>query len=192
MEKTRALAKEYLIKEVVPTLETGDVIFCAMKSIIAQFMNLFQKDPVNWGHVLIADGFGNAYEAHWKVRKVTLESFFERARYWKIIRLKEPKLTNDNKVMMLALAPTVVGYWYGFKRLWQQFLDHIFSTDRFTCGNLDFTNQVCSSYVAWLYNVSNKYEFNGCKWPSCDPDDIEDDTLAYPERWETIDQYLPD
>lgn len=165
-------------------IHTGDIILTSKKSIIVKFMNWFQKDPCIWGHVLVAKDSKTAWEAYWILKESGIEKIFKRHKQYKIIRKKD--LTNQQKEMMLKIAPKLEGHFYGISRIILQMLDQIFHTNWFTTQDDRVYVQVCSSYVAWIFENSCGYKFNGIPWESCDPDDIEDDQLAHPEIWEVL------
>lgn len=165
-------------------LQTGDIILTSKKSIIAHFMNLFQKDPCVWGHVLVVKDKKSAWEAHWTMRVVELSKVFKKYKYWKIIRKKD--LTEKQKKIMRKVAPQLLGRFYSIGRIILQLLDHIFHTNKFSGFDTNQYNQVCSSFAAWIYEMACRYRFNGVTWQSCDPDDIEDDQIAHPETWVVI------
>lgn len=167
-------------------LETGDVILTARNSIIVRFMSLFQDDPVVWGHVLIVKDAYTAWEAGWRLREVDIDKRLSKLgeKNYKIIRKRD--LTADQKVLIRKEAEKLLGLPYGVWRIVLQMFDQIFHTNWFTSKEEDEHIQVCSSYAAWIYYNACEYCFNGCEWESCDPDDIEDDQLAYPERWEVL------
>lgn len=183
-------AKRDLVKDVLPILKTGDVILCSRKSIIVKFMSKFQKDPVRWGHCLVVEDKDKAWEAHWKLRSYSLEKFFKNKMYWRIARKKD--LNEEQRGVMRRVAPPLLGTGYGFWRIVLQLLDHVFRTNKFSGSNENIYLQVCSSFAAWIYEISTGYMFNGVKWMSCDPDDIEDDWEKYPERWEILTEKLLD
>lgn len=161
-------------------LRTGDIILCSKKNIIAKFMDWFQHDPVFWGHCAIAKNSSIAWEADWRLREILIDDILKKGCY-KIIRKKG--LTEKQKEIMRKEAPLLLGQPYGIFRIFLQFLDHIFHTNNFTDKNERETLQVCSSYVAWIYNKACEYKFNDVDWESCDPDDIDDDSLTFPDRW---------
>ena len=165
-------------------LQTGDIILTSKMSIIVHFMNWFQKDPCVWGHVLVAKDNKSAWEAHWTIREVDLSKVFTTKKYWKIIRKKD--LTERQKEIMRQVAPQLLGKFYSVWRIILQMLDHIFYTDKFSGSDSNQYAQVCSSFAAWIYEIACRYKFNSVGWESVDPDDIEDDQLAHPERWEVL------
>jgi hypothetical protein len=166
-------------------LRTGDVILCSKKSIIASFMNWFQHDPVFWGHCAVAKNKSVAWEAGWQLREVLIDDLFNKGCY-KVIRKND--LTEEQKEIMRQEAPKLLGCPYGIFRILLQLLDHVFHTNWFTDHNEQETLQVCSSYAAWIYDKACGYKFNGVEWESCDPDDIDDDSLLFPERWIVLDE----
>lgn len=165
-------------------IQTGDILLTSKKSLIVWFMNLFQKDPCWWGHVLVAKDNVDAWESNYVLKESNIAKVLKKHKYYKIIRKKD--LTEDQKEEMRETAPDLLGYPYGVGRIFLQILDHIFHTDWFTRLDDREYIQVCSSYAAWIYKTACEYEFNGVYWTSCDPDDIEDDQLRYPERWEVL------
>jgi len=165
-------------------LETGDIIFTSKKSIITKFMNMFQKDPVFWGHVLIVKDNETAWEALYTLRESNIYKRLSETNDWKIIRKTD--LTIEQKEKMRKIAPTLLGYPYGVGRIFLQILDHIFYTNWFTKRADIKYIQVCSSYAAWIYWVACRYKFNGVHWMSCEPDDIDDTQIANPNEWRVI------
>jgi len=168
-------------------LKTGDIIFTSKESIIVRFMRLFQKDPVFWGHVLIAKDNETAWEAGPVLRETDIKWKLLKESSWKIIRKKD--LTEHQKEIMKKVAPKLLGQPYSISRIILQLLDHVFDTNGFTMIFGNKYSQVCSSYVAWIYWVACKHKFNGVEWQSCDPDDIEDDQINNPNLWEIITTY---
>lgn len=77
---------------------------------------------------------------------------------------------------------------YGVPRLILFALDKITGTHWFTNFANSKYDQVCSSLIAWAFNhCLCEYDFNGCEWQSCDPDDIDDHAQKNPDAWEVID-----
>jgi len=165
-------------------IQTGDIILTSKESIIVWFMNLFQKDPCLWGHVLIAKDNETAWESNYVLKESNIEKVLKKHKYYKIIRKKD--LTEEQKEEMLETAPDLLGYPYGVGRIFLQVLDHIFHTDWFTRLDDREYIQVCSSYAAWIYKRACNYEFNEVPWQSCDPDDILDDQEKNPDLWKTF------
>lgn len=162
-------------------IQTGDIILTSKRSVIARFMDLFQEDACVWGHILIVKDNDIAWEAHWTLREVKLSKTFKKYKHWKIIRKTD--LTEGQKEIMRKVAPQLLGKFYSPGRIFLQLLDHVFSTDKFSGYNNNQYKQVCSSYAAWIYEMSCRYRFNGVHWSSADPDDIEDDQINHPESW---------
>jgi len=183
------LAKRDLVRDILPTLQTGDIILTSYGSIIVKFMRLFQKDKVNWGHCLVVKDSSTAWEAHWRLREYSLSKFFSNKSHWRIARKKD--ITEAQRAIMMKVSPQLIGRFYGIDRIFLQFLDHIFKTNKFSSIDESVYNQVCSSFVAWIYEIACRYKFNSVPWMSCDPDDIEDDWEKYPDRWEIIEEQLP-
>ena len=165
-------------------IRTGDIILTSKESVVVWFMNLFQKDPCFWGHVLVAKDDVKAWESYWTLRESDIEKAIKKRKYYKIIRKND--LTEEQKEEMREIAPDLLGYPYGVGRMFLQTLDHIFSTNWFTKLDDREYSQVCSSYGAWIFKKACDYEFNGVPWQSCDPDDIEDDQQLYPEKWSIV------
>ena len=153
---------------------------------MAKFMCLFQKDPVVWGHCLITKDNDKLWEAKWLLIEVDAKTRLEKLKDYKILRLN--CLTYENKQTILQEAPKLLGRHYGFQRIFLQIFDHIFNINWFTSQEEREYVQVCSSYAGWIYDKACGYKFNGVDWESCDPDDIEDDSLLYPERWIVVEE----
>ncbi len=172
-------------------LENGDIILTSRDSFIVRMMRYFQSDPVIYGHALVVDADnGCVLEASWKLRAISLEEFFKIKRHkkYKIIRYTE--LTEAQAQVMLKAMYSLIGNIYSFKLIFLQALDHLFFTNWFTKLSTSKNSQVCSSYVAWGYYVACKTKFNGVPWQSCDPDDIDDHSLANPEEWIPLEEVV--
>jgi hypothetical protein len=165
-------------------LETGDIILTSKNNIVVKFMRLFQTDPVFWGHVLLVKDSETAWEVRWYIRESKLKDVFAKHPHYKIIRKKN--ITDRQKELIKQIAPKVMGTPYGIGRIGLQFFDKVWRTTWFTDIDNGIYNQVCSSFVAWVYEMSCRYKFNGISWQSCDPDDIEDDQEAHPETWKVL------
>jgi hypothetical protein len=70
-------------------LQTGDIILTSKKSLIAKFMGLFQKDPVFWGHCLVAKDAAYAWEASYILKETKIEKVLKN-KHLKILRNKYP------------------------------------------------------------------------------------------------------
>lgn len=189
MDRKIKLIRQSLIKDILPTLETGDIILTSNHGAIVWFMQHFQKDPVHWGHSLIVKNSEEAWEASRRLHTIKLSTFFKHKVYWRIARKND--LSKAYKEYMLRTAPRLLGSPYGVYRIFLQLLDHIFHTNWFSSRNKNIYIQVCSSFVAWIYSVVCNYKFNDVPWMSCDPDDIEDDWEKHPDRWTIIAEHLP-
>lgn len=171
--------------DVLNKLKPGDIILTARDSIIVKFMNIFQSDPVTWGHAMIVRDSVSVYEAHWLIRRIATYEVLKNKKSYLIIR---PNFWTDEDTSKLdKVLGCLVGKMYSFKRIGLQALDHITNTNWFTDNWGECTSaQVCSSLVAYAYYVIKRYTFNDVSWKACDPDDIEDDYEKYPERWELV------
>jgi hypothetical protein len=169
-------------------LETGDILLTSKNSIVVKFMRVFQKDPVYWGHAMVAKDESTLWEASWTIREITLDEVLKKKRYYyyKVIRKKD--LTDKQKELMRQVAPKLLGHFYSVGRIVLQALDEIFCTHWFTDEDTRIFSQVCSSFVAWVYEMSCRYKFNELSWASCDPDDIEDDQEKHPEIWKVVEE----
>lgn len=166
-------------------LETGDIILGSKRNIIVYFMKLFQKDPVFWGHCFVVKDADTAWEANWRLREISITDALDQKHY-KIIRKID--LTEEQKEIMRQEAPKLLGQYYGVGRIFLQLLNNLFFTTWFTDRNENEKMQVCSSYAAWIYDKACNYKFNGKHWESCDPDDIDDDSLNFPDLWITLNE----
>ena len=158
---------------------------------MVRLMRWFQSDPVIYGHALVVDAENHcALEAGWTIRATPLEKVFKirRHRYYKIVRYT--KLTEAQTQAMLKAMYSLVGKIYSFKLIFLQALDHLFFTNWFTKLSKSKNSQVCSSYVAWGYYVACKIKFNGVTWQSCDPDDVDDHTLANQDEWLLLEEVV--
>jgi len=169
-------------------LETGDIVLTSKGSIITWFMSLFQKDEVIWGHCLIARNSDKLWEAFHTLREVDADERFSQISSYKILRFKS--LTDLQKSIILREGPKLLGEPYGYFRIFLQMFDQIFNTDWFTSRAENEYLQVCSSYIAWIYDKACDYHFNGVEWTCCDPDDIDDDSILNAHRWEIVEEKL--
>lgn len=167
-------------------LQTGDIFLTSKNSIVVEFMKKFQTDPVNWGHAMVAKNVNTFWEASWTVKEISLEDVLKKKRYYNYKLIRKKDITERQKELMCQIAPKLLGRFYSIGRIILQILDKIFDTHRFTDKDQNIYRQVCSSLVAWVYEMACRYKFSGVSWASCDPDDIENDQLAHPEIWEVI------
>ena len=148
-------------------------------------MNIFQDDPVEFNHASIVSNRNTILEAQTKIREVTISEFFSNHPVgYKILRYNNSSKERNDR--MIKILSNLLGLEYGWYRLFIQLLDHIFRTNMFTSLVRDSKTQVCSSYVAWGYYVIYKLKFNDVGWRSCDPDDIDDESLRNPNDWEIL------
>jgi len=178
-----------LVRDVLPTLQTGDIILCSYKSPVAGFLNFFQKDKVIWGHCLLVKDNTTAWEAKHAIKESSTIDLFKNKKYWKIIR--HIKVNDKKRALINRIMPILLGNEYSFKRFFLHALDNIFGTDMFTSSDSNTNSQVCSSLVGWAYEIAFRYRFTGKYWTSCDPDDIEDDVEKHPENWVILAEKLP-
>lgn len=169
-------------------LKTGDIIFTAKDSIIAKFMDLFQKDPVRWGHCLVVRDNRYAYEAKKMVSLVPLDTVFGRKTAKKYMVIRYKNLTYEHQISIIESCDSILGKLYSFKRIFLQFFDHLFNTNKFTRMDKSYESQVCSSLVAWTYWNAMKMKFNNLGWYSCEPDDIEDHYINNKEQWILVEE----
>lgn len=173
--------------------KNGDLILTETKrSWVLKFMRFFQKDPVKYGHVMIVidaadeleEEFTYVIEAVALIRVTNLFHALKGVNSYKIVRRKD--LTDDQFYRLKKSLVSLEDQFYSVKRILLQALDHIFSTNYFTKLSKDNKDQVCSSLAAWAYYVACKIKFNDVTWRSCDPDDIDDETIKNPDDWEVV------
>lgn len=169
--------------------ETADILLTASKTrigkIIVWILRIFQSDPVFFNHCILVANNKFGIEAEMTgVKYCNLQKKMDLAKAYKLIRCKS--ITNAKKESIVKSVNKLIGISYGFKRLFLQLLDQIFFTDFFTRSLGDNRCQVCSSIIAWAYYVRCRIKFNGVGWKSCEPDDIDDETLLNPDMWEII------
>lgn len=150
-------------------------------------LRLFQKDPIAFHHVILAvdDKLGIEAEVY-GVSYCNLSEKLNKAKSYKVIRYKD--LSEDKKEKIVMSVNKLVGVPYGYRRLILQLLDQMFFTNFFTRSLGDKKCQVCSSLVAWSYYVWKRIKFNSVPWQSCEPDDIDDESLRTSDLWEIIKQ----
>jgi len=159
----------------------GDIILTERKSsIIAKFMKFFQKDSVKYSHSMVVIDDSNVIESHIRIRISPIYDSLKKADSYKIIR--KTNITDKELQILRKSLCSLEGQFYSVKRILLQILDHIFNTNWFTKQSTDKKDQVCSSLVAWGYYVACKIKFNGVEWASCDPDDIDDESLNS-DKW---------
>lgn len=147
-------------------------------------MNFFQKDPVVFYHAMLVENDTNGIEAVLKIKRTNLFERLNHADKYKILRHKN--LTPEKKASIVKASETLLGKGYSITRLLLQLLDQIFHTNFFSGIKKDNMDHVCSSLVAWAYYSRTKIKFNGVEWRSCEPDDIDDESLDNENDWEVI------
>jgi hypothetical protein len=190
MNRELKATKRDLLTNVLPTLQTGDIILTSYRSFISRVMQIFSRnDKVNWGHCLIVKDNTTAWEAHFTIQESNIEEVLRRKKYWKIAHKKD--ITEEQRKEIFEVIKPLIGRDYGYFRLFLFLLDGIFNTNLFTTADYHEHTQVCSSLIAWVYNKCCGYKFNKQDWSSCDPDDYEDDWEKNPNTWEIISEYKP-
>jgi len=169
--------------------ETADILLTTSKTrlgrIIVWILRLFQSDPVFFNHcILVANNKFGIEAATGGIQYCNLREKMETGKAYKLIRCK--CITDAKKEGIVKSARKLMGLSYGFKRLALQLLDQMFSTDFFTRRLGDNRCQVCSSLIAWAYYVRCKVRFNGVDWQSCEPDDIDDETILNSDMWKIV------
>jgi uncharacterized protein YycO len=171
-------------------LQRGDVILVYNRGFLSKairwVLNFFQKDGANYSHVAIAVSEKEVTEALWNgIRKRTFEESIARAKGIKIIRRKG--LDDFRRELLELRALSKIGTNYNYYRLLLQLLDNVFATNWFT-RHLRLTKDlnICSTYVAWVYDKGLGIRFNDVHWLSVEPDDIDDEFFKNPKDWEQI------
>jgi len=150
-------------------------------SIIHFIMKVFQKDPVVFQHVMLVENSCSIIEAEWRICSSSIEDALDGVDHYKVLRYK--RLTEDDKDKIFELAEKLKGLDYSILRIMLQFLDQLFHTDYFSNLYADNKSQICSSLVAWVFYVVKGIKFNNVSWRSCDPDDIDDESLLNSDDW---------
>lgn len=170
-------------------IEPADIIITTdKKSLLSKtilaVLNFFQEDEVKYQHVMMAVDDELCIEA---LNKITVNISRERVRdfkRFKIIRRRD--LTDQQRRDIVARALDMRGFRYGYIRLFLQMLDQTFQTDYFTKRIKDPDYQICSSLVAWCYDVEAGIRFNGISWAAVEPDDIDDESIKNEKDWYTV------
>lgn len=163
-------------------LEPGDIILTSSwRGIVPWFLNLFQRDKVNYGHVSMMATNYTIIEADYHIRRITFAQFFKKHKTFKIIRFND--LSVGDSLKLVQKVESKLGLKYGWLRFICQIFDNIFHTNWFTGSIKDDDIQICSSLVAWAYDVVLGIEFCGIPYESVEPDDIEDEVEEYPALW---------
>jgi len=151
--------------------------------VILWVLRFFQADHVNFNHVLMVCDDIIGIEATNGVTYVDIANKLENSRIYKIIRRVD--LTDEQRIKIVNKAKKCLGQKYGFNRIFLQLLDQIFHTNWFT-RRTKYKRHICSGLVAWAYYAAYKIKFNDVNWCSCEPDDIDDESLNNPDLWEII------
>jgi hypothetical protein len=153
---------------------------------ILWFIRLLQKDPIKFCHCILSVGGGYGIQADKKVSYCVVDDECEKAKSFKVIRNKNLSYEQRNKVV--DKMKVLLGLPYSVRVIVLQALDKIFGTTFFTrtFGNKDC--HVCSSAIAWAYYAACGIKFDGVGWKTCDPDNIDDESLNNTEDWETIEE----
>ena len=167
----------------------GDIIITRSRGtlfgkLILKIMRMFQNDRVKYQHIAMVVNNDMAIEALSKVELTCLKNRFSQFEKYKIIRCRT--INNEERQNIVDIALQLEGVNYSFCRLFFQFLDQIFQTNFFTNQIRDPRFQICSSLVAWAYHMAVNIEFNNVDWKSCEPDDIDDESIKNPNMWKTI------
>ena len=153
------------------------------KAILA-VLNFFQKDEVRYQHAMLAVNEEVCIEA---LNKITFSYTRDRMKDFKRFKIiRHRNLTDDQRKAIVQRAITLHGRSYGYIRLFLQLLDQTFHTNYFTRRIKNPTYQICSSLVAWCYDVETGIRFNGLSWAAVEPDDIDDESLRSNTDFETI------
>lgn len=169
------------------TLKPADIIltrgYNLLSKAIITVLRLFQKDEVDFNHALMVADENIGIEAGTKIQYVNLKDVLEGAEGYKIIRRVD--LTDEQRMKIIKKANKCIGQEYGYLRLIMQLFDQIFHTNWFT-RRLKYRNHICSGLVAWAYFVVRRIKFNDVPWRSCEPDDVDDESLKNPDLWEIV------
>ncbi len=167
----------------------ADIIITADKKswfskAILVVLNFFQKDEVKYQHVMMAIDDKMCIEALNKITTNVSRDRMKDFKRFKIIRHKY--ITDDEREAIVRRAETLMGLDYGYIRLVLQLFDQALQTNFFTKRIKDPNYQICSSLVAWCYDVETGVRFNGINWSAVEPDDIDDESLRYRSDFTTI------
>ena len=155
-------------------------------SIVHFVMKMFQKDSVMFQHAMLVEDSCNVIEAKWSICCSTIEDALKGVNHYKILRYKH--LTEDDRNKIFELAEKLKGLDYSILRISLQLLDQLFHTNYFSNLYDDNKSQICSSFVAWVFYVVKGIKFNNVSWRSCDPDDIDDESLSNPVDWIVVEE----
>lgn len=170
-------------------LKPADIIITTdekswFSSAILSVLRFFQSDPVEYQHAMLVVDDLTCIEANWEVEINLLMDRLGDFKRYKVIRHKD--LTDEQREQIVEKARDLVGLRYSILRITLQLFDHLFNSNYFTKRIKDPDQQICSSLVAWCYSVVTGIRFNGVHWASCEPDDIDDESLRPNTEFETI------
>ena len=170
-------------------LKPADIILTTdKKSLFSQailsVLRFFQDDPVVYQHTMLVVDNNWCIEANWEVETSLVNERFADFKKYKIIRHRD--LTDAQREEIVERAKSLLGLRYSVLRIVLQLFDHLFSSNYFTRRIKDPDQQICSSLVAWSYSKVIGVKFNDVHWSSCEPDDIDDESLKDDTEFETI------
>jgi len=170
-------------------LKPADIIITTDKSslfstAILTVLNFFQKDRVRYQHAILVVDDKECIEARWKVKYSVIEDRLKDFKRYKILRYEG--LTEDQGKRIVDKAKSLLGIRYSVLRITLQLFDQVFSTNYFTRRIKDPHQQICSSLVAWCYDVETGIRFNHTNWSAVEPDDIDDESLIPNTKFKTI------
>ena len=170
-------------------LKSADIILTTDKKswlskAILWVLNFFQKDKVRYQHVMLVVDNDICIEALNKITFNYIRTRIKDFKRFKVIRHND--ITDEQRLLIVARAKSLRGLDYGYIRLFLQLLDQVFNTNWFTKRIKDPNYQICSSFVAWCYDVETGIRFNNVNWASVEPDSIDDESLKQDSPFETI------
>lgn len=177
-------------------IKPGDIIITTDKkswfsSAIIMGLSFFQKDTVEYSHVMMAIDDELCIEAVAKGITISrIEDRFKDFKRYKIIRHKD--ITEEQAKTIVGFSKKLIGLKYSILRIVLQVFDQILRTDFFTKLLKDPKEQVCSSLVGWCYGYVMDVRFNDVDWRSCEPDDIDDESLKSDGEFESIFEWRKD
>jgi len=166
--------------DIIITTDKKSLLSAAILSVL----NFFQKDEVKYQHAMLVVNDKLCIEA---LNKITFNYIEERMKDFKRYKvIRHTGLTDKERLCIVDRAKSLRGLDYGYVRLGLQLFDQMFSTNWFTRRIKDPNYQICSSMVAWCYDVETGVRFNGINWSAVEPDDIDDESLSSTTDFETI------
>lgn len=170
-------------------LQPGDIVLMRTKNIFGDIIVDFLRktslktDVVNYGHVGMMMENNQLLEAHYTIRVIPFDD--SKYKHYKIIRHKAVDTFLSFRLMNIGRR--FIGQSYGYTRLAAEFFDDIFRTKYFSKLLRNKTNeQICSSLVAYIYQVVLGKQINGLDWYTIDPDDFDDDLEKNSNEWTII------